>query len=257
MRLAEVRNDVARAAARVAELGSWPEHVSAASLFERIPTEEGRGAGGFDAGIAVALGMIPENRSRLAAVLHAAYTPQAVEQVRREMLLSDEGGHTQVDPDCESVWWLAASSVCQEGLVTAEEFVGQLETFEALAADPQARLRAANRMLGDMLGSFVVKNGVPFALRDGGMQGAYLSGYKIAAQWSDAYEVFFVGTYATEGLGLDGFPWRFPADPSSSELTERLGRSGPVFGSKQFVKACDEQELAAVLSVAGKHLGVS
>ena len=247
-----IRELVADNAARVAELGQWPAHVTTGSLVARVP-ESGSSASGFDAGVAVALGLIPADRGKLAAVLHAAYTPQAVAQVREEMGLASAG--VRIDPDCESVWWLAACSVCVEEQVDEATMVGQCEAFTELALDPRARLAAAKDMLADMLDSFEVIDEVAHATRNGGMQGAYLAGYRIAVQYASAHDVFFVGTYEPAGLRLDGFGWREPGNPDALSRDGQMGRSGPVFGSRQFVKACDADELNAVLTTAISRMG--
>jgi len=96
-----------------------------------------------------------------------------------------------------------------------------------------------------MSAAFELRDDVAWALRDGGAQGAYLAGHDLTVSRSDAYDLFFVGTF-WPSLGLEDFPWRQLADPA--------GRSGPVGGSRQFVKACDAVELAEVLAVARAHL---
>lgn len=217
---------------RVATLGEWPEYIKRETLLERIPKNDGKKAAGFDAGVACALGLIPEDKQKLAASLHANYTPESVEQVRLEI--------ENNDPESPTTWWLAACAVCKEGKINVEEFLNQVDEFKQLASNPEERLLRAKKEFEKMTGSFEIVNGVPFGTEDGCMQGAYLAGYKYAVMYAKEYDVYFVGTYLPS-LGLDGFKW------STTETGEFDNKSGPVFGSKQFVKCKDEKELEEVL----------
>lgn len=232
-----LRRRVEGDAPRIAALGEWPPWIAPASLVERIPSGSGR-AGGFDAGIACALGMIPLSRQRLAARLHAAYTPEAVDQVRREA--------PAMPADCETTWWLAACSVCREGEVDEQAFLEQVSAFTAVAGDPAARRAAALAEHAAMLRRFTIEGGLPVAHEDGGMQGAYLAGHPVAAMWAEAAGLWFIGTYRPS-LGLEDFPWAEPPDPSSDDPARRQGRSGPVHGSRQFIKCADQAELERVV----------
>lgn len=224
---------------RVRTLGNWPSYIDPeVSLLRRVPPRF-LPAPGFDAGIACALGLIPENKQRLSAVLHAAYTPEAVKQVRHEAV--------NMDPDSETCWWLAACSVCEEGAVTAENFVNQLDRFELLRQDSTLRREHALMEYGKMRRSFKLIDGVPFAIKDGGMQGAYLAGYDWAVQYSEEYGIFFIGTYQ-ESLGLEGFKFSDRLDDQGRPM------SGPVHGSRQFVKASSFGELDHVITCVEFHL---
>lgn len=234
----QAHRKVSEAASRVAELGGWPPRISAAGLAARVPTEENPSTSGFDAGVAIALGMIPWERAALAAGLHAAYTPDAIAQVRRETGL--DGGQGW-DPDSEAVWWLAACSVCVEGQVDAAGFTEQVDRFRVLRKDPSARLQAAQGMLARMLETFEVREGVAWAVKDGGMQGAYLAGHEVAAMHASGIGLYFVGTHRTAGFACESFPWAEP------DTDQERGRSGPVFGSRQFIKTRDLEELDAFL----------
>ncbi len=217
---------------RVATLGEWPEYIKRETLLERIPKNDGKKAAGFDAGVACALGLIPEDKQKLAASLHANYTPESVEQVRLEIESND--------PESPTTWWLAACAVCKEGKINVEEFLNQVDEFKQLASNPEERLLRAKKEFEKMTGSFEIVNGVPFGTEDGCMQGAYLAGHKYSVMYAKDYDVYFVGTYLPS-LGLDGFKW------STTETGEVDDKSGPVFGSKQFVKCKDEEELEEVL----------
>ena len=206
------------------------------SLVSRIPSGDKK-APGFDAGVACALGLIPEDKQRLAATLHAAYTKAAVEQVRQET--------AELDADHESAWWLAACSICREGEVDKTLFCEQIELFRQLAANPVARIAAARTELETMRTRFTLVDGIPFVIRDGGLQGAYILGYDWGIQYEEAYRIFFIGTFRPS-LGLENFQFSSPVDDENRPM------SGPLHGSRQFVKVSDFDELArAVVIVRG------
>lgn len=239
-RLLYTRMAVEREMTRVASLGEWPSRIDVRrSLLGRVPTlDAGAKAPGFDAGIACCLNIIPENRQRLAATLHANYSEEAVEQVRRETT-------GFMSPDCETAWWLAASAFCKEGEVDAEEFLYQAEEALESLSDSDARHDLALGQLADMKAGFEVRNGVAWATRDGGMQGAYIAGHDFAVEYAANHGLWFVGTFRPS-LGLEDFAF-------SSETDEQgRAKSGPVHGSKQFVK-CTAGELAQVLTVVLRH----
>lgn len=217
---------------RVASLGEWPEYIDRETLVERIPKRAGEKAPGFDAGVACALGLIPEDKQKLAAKLHANYSEDSVEQIRREIKTND--------PESPTTWWLAACAVCKEGKINAEEFLNQVDEFKRLANNLEERLKRAKKEFEKMTSSFEIVNGVPFGTEDGCMQGAYLAGYKYAVIHAKNYDLYFVGTYLPS-LGLENFEWSTEKDEKGNAL------SGPVFGSKQFVKCKDEEELGRVL----------
>src|ERR1035437_6570925 len=228
---------VARQAQRVADLGNWPDYIDVQeSLTGRVPTVY-TPASGFDAGIACALGLIPYDRQKLAATLHAAYTPEAVEQVRLEA--------KSLEPDSETCWWLAACSVCTEGKVAPEEFIQQVMDFYELTSSPEQRVAAAKAELTAMSQRFQVRDGVAFGTEDGAMQGAYIAGHDLSAMYDESSELYFIGTFR-ETLGLEEFPW--------SDDQDELGRakSGPVHGSRQYVKAANRGEYLGALSAIQK-----
>ena len=227
-------------APRVAELGGWPSWVNPDTLADRIPTE-GRPAPGFDAGIACALHCIPEEKQRLSAILHAAYTPEAVEQVRRET------SGDALDADSETVWWLAMCSVCDEGNRDCFDYGEQLNAAASLAEQPEERVVAAREVLDLMLTSFEVISEAglePFAFgeEDGCIQGAYLAGHEYAVHYHEEYGIWFIGTFR-ESLGLEDFQWSSSVDDQGRPM------SGPVYGSRQFVKCASREEFLAALRI--------
>lgn len=232
---------VAANASRLAILGSWPAWLNGeASLVSRLPDGDKK-APGFDAGLACALGLIPNDKQRLSAVLHAAYTQEAVEQIRREA--------AEMDADSETTWWLAACSVCREGEIDEAAFSAQLKAFRDLADDPIKRVEAARAEFEGMKKKYRVQpDGIPFVTQDGGIQGAYAQGYDWGVQYSAAFNIFFVSTFRPS-LGLEDFPFSTHKDEAGRPM------SGPVHGSRQFVKACTLEELAKVVDVVRKHLG--
>jgi hypothetical protein len=239
-----VKSQVAINAPRIAQLGNWPSHVSEMSLVHRIPdTREGKDtAPGFDAGIACCLDLIPRDQQRLSAILHGAYTPEAVEQIRRESKeLSEADG-----PLNETVWWLAACQFCDEGDCDSNKVLGQIRGFTKLAKNKKAiRIAAYHQFISQQNGYHIV-DGVAVALKDGGMQAAYVHGYALSIM--PAYGTWFVGTFY-ESLGIPAdFVWGDKKDSKDRPM------SGPVFGSQQFVKCADFNELQTVLAIAREHL---
>ena len=226
-------------ASRVAALGSWPAWIPPESILTRLPDATSPGHGGFDAGVACCLGLIPANKQRLAASLHAAYTPELVAQVRKEII--------DLSPDSETTWWLSACSVCQEGPSSEESFAAQLRTFEQIVLDDALRLAHAKSCLREMLASFELVKDVPMSLKDGGMQGAYIAGHELATAYDEDQDLYFIGTFH-ESLGLSRFPWSEPALPEHQDPERRLGRSGPVHGSRQFVKCATRDEFERALA---------
>lgn len=247
--VADALAKVEQAVPRVAALGAWPAWIGPESLTDRIPVADEE-ASGFDAGIACALDLIPRDKQQLAAKLHAAYTEEAVEQVRAEIV--------ELDPDSETCWWLAGCAVCIEGRVDRDTFLDQVKQFVRLAGDRKLRLAEAKRTLDEMLSTFTVSEqgplaGVPYGEVDGCQQGAYLAGYDLAAmkaEFTDEPALYFLGTFR-ETLGLDMFLWSGEID------SQGRARSGPVHGSRQFVKCTSFDELARAAAVARRTLGVS
>ena len=229
-------------AQRIAELGAWPDYINPQeSLVARIPTTEDLGVG-FDAGIACCLDMIPRDKQQLAAILHAAYTPAAVQQV-----ISESKAMASDSPSC---WWLAACSVCQEQPLNEAAFREQLHSFQTLVQQPQARLKAAEDTLRAMRSSYTIRYGAPYCTVDGGMQGAYLDGHQLAVEYAERTGLYFIGTYQPT-LGLDDFDWETETDEQGRS------KSGPVHGSKQFVKANGLEELQKVLATIPRDLFTS
>ena len=235
------REVVEREAERVARLGAWPAWVDPSGLVERLPSPGAVGRGGFDAGVACALDLIPRDRQTLSATLHASYSPAVVERLRADIAQG-------FGPDSEICWWLAACRVCTEGDATEQSFTEQVDDFTWLANSPEARFDAALECLDDMLGAYeLVGLGgaqVAVALRDGGMQGAYLAGHDLCASYDEIHDLYFLGTFHAS-LGLENFAWKEPGDPAATDVESRRGRSGPVHGSRQYVKCADVIELGA------------
>jgi hypothetical protein len=237
--ITELHQRVADGATRVAALGQWPEWISADSLTERIPGEHL--ATGFDAGVACALDMIPPDRQRLAARLHANYTPEAIAQVKQETAVWN--------PDSETTWWLAACAVCQEGQLSVDDFRRQLRQFTALS-DRQLRLQAAQEEWREMALRYRVVDEVAIVEADGGAQAAYCrETTPLALAYAADLNLFFISTYQPS-LGLEEFAWNAAVD--------ELGRprSGLVHGSRQFVKCADRAEADRALAQAKVHLGI-
>ena len=246
MDLEQIRSLAEADSDRIANLGEWPAFKiphAKASIAGRIPQKDDTNGKGFDAGVACALSMIPPDKQRLAAMLHGNYTPEAVEQVRREL--------ETMDPESQTAWWLAACSCCTEGGVDETKFREQLKKFEELSADPKARTEAARATYQAMASTFSTeKYGFPFGTKDGCVQGAYLAGFPAAGEYSDMYNIYFIGT-CLPSLGLEDFPW------SAEKDAKGRPNSGPVHGSNQYVKCANEAEFKQALEVVKRHLGMN
>jgi len=241
----EIRSVVEQNAERIASLGKWPPYIKPESLLERIPESDEDIATGFDAGLACALNLIPRDAQELPATLHANYSKEAVMRVRKEM--------EEQDPNSGTIWWLAASKVCtkKSEAVNKSEFLEQIEEFRAIAPDESQRLAYANEMFEEMQGSFKIHEelGVPYGEKDGCIQGAYIDGYSYGVMFNEKYGLYFIGTYEPS-LGLENFEWSDDKDEKGRAM------SGPVFGSKQFVKCSSKEELKNVLEEIKKHLSL-
>ena len=122
-------------------------------------------------------------------------------------------------------------SVCDESESTHARFAAQVAAAVRLSENPVERVSAAVDAYGQMGAAYEVVDGLPWATCDGGMQGAYLHGHRVAAAAGTGQSegVWFLGTYYRT-LGLEGF-----------EFAEG---SGPVHGSPQFFKFTSRAELA-------------
>jgi hypothetical protein len=254
-----LRDIVFKNTERIAASGQWPAWIDrTAALAARVPAGGVRAAG-FDAGIACALGLMPCAAETLSATLHAAYTPAAITAVRgateeaavRGALEGDavrgaiekDGARGLRIKDAESAacWWLAACSLCAEGDVVDEDtFRAQIAAFAALQENPAARRAAAEDTLDRMCRSFDTARGYAFGDKDGCMQGAYIAGHDVAVMHAAHHGVYFIGTFHAS-LGLEHFNWSTAVDEKGR------AKSGPVHGSRQFVKCADESELARAI----------
>jgi len=236
----QIRDVVASNAQRVALLGDWAIDVDLdKSINSRIP-EKDKTAAGFDAGIACCYNLIPMPRQRLAATLHANYTPEAIAQVIRE------SQNHEVDPDSETGWWLSASSVCKEGGQTVDTFIDQILTFKGLVRNSVARTVAAESMLQKMRSTFNMDKGFPFGTVDGCAQGAYLAGHKWATWYDKDDDLYFIGTFH-EGMekALKDFEW-------SDELAEDgRTKSGKIYD--KLFKCANEDEFLRAAEVVKAH----
>lgn len=245
-----IADRVAQNAPTVVALGAWPAHISISdSLTARVPVA-GQKRSGFDAGLAVSLGLIPAHAQTLAAGLHAAYTPALVAQIRAEIEKQPEGNNAWrvKNADSATCWWLAGCSVCIEGdTVDENTFRRQLLDFQKLMDDPQARQAAATKTLNEMTGSFDTTHGYAFGTVDGAIQGAYIAGHAFGVLHHQTRGLYFIGTYLPT-LGLESFAW--------DSATDDKGRhtSGPVHGSRQFVKCATEAEMTRAVRQVQKTL---
>ena len=145
-------------------------------------------------------------------------------------------------PHTETCWWLAASSIVSHEFVDQYKFMNQIADFELLINDPILRRDVAIEMYNSMIGSFKLIDGVPFAIKNRGLQGAYLAGHSFAVQYEEGEGMFFLGTYMPS-LGLESFEWADIFDDAGSPI------NGPVFGSKQYIKTPSFKELTRILTI--------
>jgi len=226
---------IAKNSVRVATLGGWAEGDDVlVRLLIRVPSNE-EPRPGFDAAIACALDLIPPERQRLPAKLHGAWDAEAVQQIRHEA--------KEMHPNAETTWWLAACHVCREGNVDSRAFLTQIERFEELVKDPEERRNRAIETFTKMGKAFeMTAEGIPLGFNDGCIQGAYIHGHRYGTQWSKHQQLYFIGTYLPS-LGLEEFGWWSP-------------NSGPVHGSKQFVKCTTNDEFLDAVKTVRTYLGV-
>src|SRR3989344_8019479 len=130
---------------RIKDLGNWPTWVREDSLIERVPKPSDTKAPGFDAGIACSLDLFPRERQGLSAILHGAYTPEAVAQIREEII--------NLIPGSETCWWLSACSICDARSVNQEQFLQQIEDFKLLALNPEKCKEKALKEFAKMVSS--------------------------------------------------------------------------------------------------------
>lgn len=237
-----LRKQVEERGPGVAAIGCWPENIDPHCLQVRIPEPGQANAPGFDAGVACALGLIPSERQRLSAQLHANYTKAAIQQVRREL--------DNPVADSEAVWWLAACSVCQEGGIDEAGFLRQLAQFLELVVAPARRLSAALDFLAALKRSYSVRDGIPYGEEDAAIIAAYLDGHSFGTLYNPAQQCFYIGTYE-ETLGLEDFPWAGGTGPDGEPL------SGPMFGSRQFIRCGTREEYDRAARLVARRFAAS
>lgn len=260
MDISDIRNTIVFNAARVKKLGKWPDFIDEDSILQRIPN--GQDAPGFDAGVACALDLIPREKQQLSAALHGAYTTKLMKKIKKEIKklekVSEWADKRMYDLDgspawdealnSETCWWLAASSVCEENDGDEGRLMCQIEEFKRLIDNDYHRYMAAMRLVKELKTSYHVVDRVAVALKDGGMQAAYIDGYDLSIM--AAYNIWFVGTHR-DSLGIPNtFKWSSKKDDKGRPM------SGPAASSQQFVKCADFAELAQVLKIAKANLGV-
>ena len=74
-----------------------------------------------------------------------------------------------------------------------------------------------------------------------------MASMRYGTSYSQNYGLYFIGTYETS-LGLEDFEWSQEKDEQGRD------KSGPVFGSKQFVKCATEEEWRRAMEVVKAKL---
>lgn len=258
-KMREVLSRVKGGVKRVQSTGKWGKEIDpSAALLERVPIKIGEKKPGFDAGIACALDLIPREAQGLSAMLHANYTPKAMEKIKEEVNENIEN----LDPNSETCWWLAACSVCEEaGGVDTKKFLEQIEKFKKISSDPEKRKRAAIDMYKEMVKNVQVieftgpageRFNTPFGNVDGCIQGAYLVGHKFGICETNNPEkgnkYFELGTYEPS-LGLEDFVCTAKYLRGGVEKD-----SGPVHGSKQFYRFGSLEDLQKAVAIVNSKL---
>jgi hypothetical protein len=234
----EIRKKIKNNMYEIAKKGNWDSSIDVeSSLLRRVPTKELL-ASGFDAGIAAALDLIPKDSQKLVCTLHASYSEECINQIRKEV--------ENISLNSEACWWLAACSIRVDGKVNINEFLQQISDFSLLQDDPILRRDVAIEMMQKMKGAYHLVDKIPFAIKRYGMQGAYLDGYRLAVQYEPNSGNFFIGTYE-KSLNLEDFKWNLVFDKNNKSL------NGPVFGSKQYVKTYSFEELGHLITHLNSH----
>jgi hypothetical protein len=233
-------------AKRVSEsCADWPDWANPDDVLQRIPGADKLGAG-LDAMLACCLWLVPEEAWSLSAGLHVNWNYERVSLIRAAIA-------ENLPPDHPATWWAAMCSICKEGEVDQAYFLRQVAHAHMLRTNPVARREAADgelvRMQEEMYS--VTPGGYPQGAEDGCLQGMYIAGYDWGVHDArEVYGIFFIGT-CRESLGLEDFEWGTEQDDQGRD------KSGPVFGSPQFVKCVDEAELQRALLVVQHKLGPS
>ena len=125
----------------------------------------------------------------------------------------------------------------------------QIQDFSFLVSNTEARVEMARDELEVMQSTFETETyGFPHGVVDGCIQGAYLAGHQFGTTYAEEYNLYFIGTYLPS-LGLEDFCWSADVDEQDRPL------SGPVHGSRQFVKCKDKKEFLSAVQVVQRHLG--
>lgn len=229
----------------------WPDWANPEDVLQRIPGVDKLGPG-LDSFLACILWIVPEEAWSLSAGLHVNWNHERVSLIRAAIA-------EDLPPDHPATWWAAMCSICQEGEVDQTLFMQQIVHAYMLRTNPVARREAADAELTRMRGLFSVdfpnfpwaEGAFPIGTEDGCLQGMYISGYDWGVHdATETYGIYFIGT-CRESLGLEDFEWGTEKDDQGRD------KSGPVFGSPQFVKCADKAELRRAIEVVKAKLGPS
>lgn len=219
----------------------WPDWANPEDVLQRIPGVDKLGPG-LDSFLACCLWLVPEEAWSLSAGLHVHWNQARVSLIRAAIA-------ENLPPDHPAVWWAAMCSICQEGEVDQAYFLQQIAHAHLLRTNAEARRKAADEELVRMRALFSMDGPYPLGTKDGCLQGMYVSGYDWGVHDArDIYGLFFIGT-CQPSLGLEAFQWGTEKDDQGRD------KSGPVFGSPQFVKCANEEELAAAVEIVEAKLG--
>jgi len=173
--------------AQIARMGKWPEIFEADSIASGIPTN-GTRRFGFNAVIACALELIPQDRWWLPALVYHGWLSEEVHQIRREA--------REMQPNAETTWYLAAESLRREGGVDTATFLEQVAQFSSLAKTPEDRAAAARdefRRRGTLFS--IDRYGFPFGTAQGCVDAAYIHGHRLATCFVEESQTYYISTY--------------------------------------------------------------
>ena len=215
-------------------------------ISNRIPVEIEAPAPGFDAAVAVLLGLAKESHIKDIINFHLGnYGEETIQKMRNEIEAIKNFRDLEDLDQMSTYWWLAFSSLCTEGEATTEEFYNQYLNAVKVAQDPEIRYASAINCLNKIQNSFQMdeKTSLPFGTTDGCLHASYLSGHEVASMYASAYDLYFLGTYVPGKFKriIDLFQF--------SEDTDNAGRTKSGVINSTFLKFKDYQEMQSALAL--------
>jgi hypothetical protein len=252
-------NTIEGSVRRVAQLGNWPGetkmHIDA--LLGRVPREDNV-ASGFDAGIAVALGLTTidgQEFGRLSASMHTDPTENDYTEVRQGIGRIERG-----DMRNDTAFWLLGSLVCDDGYqgVDQEQFVRQVQKYnelqDSMFSTSDGRATQIQNILLDSVknmksGYIQMDDGVVFAEDNAALIGAYIDGHKFGVFPGGG--LFYIGSYLPS-LGLEDFKFGTSTEMVNGDVKTKSGFVHE--GSYNFIKCATIGELSRAVDIVKSNL---